>query len=85
MALVDSIINLGLDVLGFMENCTHFRFWWQVQNQFNLNCGIDDVIFTIWGMARHYLDQNMNNEYITIMLTLKNMIRHFQGRTEQRG
>ena len=85
MELVDEIIVLGLDILDFMESCIQLGFWWEVQNQFNLNCNIDDVIFTIWGMGRNYLDQNMDNVYIAIMLTLKDMIKHFQVRTERRG
>ena len=85
MELVDEIIVLGLDILDFMESCIQLGFWWEVQNQLNLNCNIDDVIFTIWGMGRNYLDQNMDNVYIAIMLTLKDMIKHFQVRTERRG
>ena len=85
MELVNDLIVLGLDVLGFMEGCIQLGFWWEVQDQFNLNCDIEDAMYTIWGMSRNYLDQNMDNVYIAIILTLKELIKHFQVRTERRG
>ena len=85
MEIVNDLVDLGLDVLGFMEHCILLESWWEVQEQFNLNCGIEDAIYTIWGIGRNYLDQHMDNIYISIMLTLKEMIKHFRLRTERRG
>ena len=82
MELVNDLVDLGLDVLGFMERCILLGSWWEVQEHFDLNCRIEDAIYTIWGIGRNYLDQHMDNIYISIMLTLKDMFKHFRLRTE---
>ena len=71
MKIVNDLVDLGLDVLGFMERCILLASF------FDLNCRIEDAIYTIWGIGRNYLDQHMDNIYISIMLTVKIMIKHF--------
>ena len=82
MEIVNDLVNLGLDILPFMERCILLGSWWEVQEYFDLNCRIEDAIYTIWGVARNYLDEDMDNIYVSIMLTLKDMFIHFRLRNE---
>ena len=79
MELVNSMLHMELnELVDLMNNFTQYTFWWQIQRRYNIDYAIDDVIYTAWGMGRCYLEEGMDNEYILIMVTLKNMLRHFQ-------
>ena len=86
MALVNLMLHMELNKLvDLMNNFTQYTFWWQIRRRYNIDYAIDDVIYTVWGMGRWYLDEGMDNEYILIMVTLKNMLQHFQERLGWRG
>ena len=79
MALVNSMLHMELnELVDLMSNFTQYTFWWQIRRRYNIDYTIDDVIYTVRGMGRWYLEEGMDNQYILIMVTLKNMLRHFQ-------
>ena len=73
MEIIFEIVDLNVDVLLFMEECIAIGVWWMIKEHFEINFSIQDMIYTIWGMARKYLDEGLDNYYIAIMLTLKDI------------
>ena len=71
MEIIFKIVDLNINVLLFMEECIAIGDWWMIREYFDIDFSIQDMIFTIWGMARKYLDMGLDNYYIAIMVTLK--------------
>ena len=62
---------MEINVFIFMEECISIGNWWMIIDYFDIDYSIQDLIFTIWGMARKYLDMGLYNYYVAIMVTLK--------------
>ena len=60
-----------------MERCISLGDWWIAKEHFDINFSIQDMIYTIWGMARKYLDEGLDSYYLAIMLTLKDIFIRF--------
>ena len=82
MEIIYEIVELGLDVLLFMNECILLGNWWKAQEHFDINFRIQDTIYTVYGIAKRYHDEGLDNYYVAIMLTLKEMIARFKQKDE---
>ena len=82
MERIDDLVELSLDILPFMNGCILLGSWWELKEYFDINFRIQDAIYTIWGVAKRYLDEGLDNHYVAIMLTLKEMFVRFKQRDE---
>ena len=73
--IVTSIVNLGIDILGLMVVALDVGIMRYFGNRYNKH----DVIFTIYGMARKYLDLGKYLYYRAIMIYLKKVFKKFGG------
>ena len=82
MEIIDDLVDLGLDIIPFVNGCILLGSWWEVQEYFDVNFRIQDAVYTIWGIAKRYLNEGLDNYYVAIMLTLKKMFVRFKQRDE---
>ena len=69
--IIPEIINMGINVLTLLEECLSIGNWGVIMEFFDFNYSKQDLLYTIWGMARRYLDMGQYNYYVAIMVTLK--------------
>ena len=77
--IVPAVVDLGIDVLGLMVEALNIGNWAGVLNYFGGRYSKHDVVFTIYGMARRYLDLGNYNYYRAIIITLKQIFKKFGG------
>ena len=77
--IVPAIVDLGIDVLGLMVEALNIGNWAGVLNYFRGRYSRHDVVFTIYRMARRYLDLGNYNYYRAIIITLKQIFKKFGG------
>ena len=77
--IVPAVVNLGIHVLGLMVEALNIGNWAGVLNYFGGRYSRHDVVFTIYGMARRYLDLGNYNYYRAIIITLKQIFKKFGG------
>ena len=69
--IISEIVDMGINVLTFMEECLSIGNWGMIMYFFDIDYSKQDLLYTIWGMARRYLDMGLYNYYVAIMVTLK--------------
>ena len=69
--IVPAVVNLGIDILGLMVEALGVGNWAGIMKYFGSRCNKHDVVFTIYGMARRYLDLGKYSYYRAIMIYLK--------------
>ena len=77
--IVPAVVNLGIDILGLMVEALGKGKWAGVLNYFGGRYSKHDIVFTIYGMARRYLDLGKHNYYRAIIITLKQIFKKFGG------
>ena len=75
--IISEIVDMGINVLTFMEECLSIGNWGMIMDFFDIDYSKQDLLYTIWGMARRYLDMGQYNYYVAIMVTLKEIFLRF--------
>ena len=69
--IVPAVVNLGIDILGLMVEALGIGNWAGIMKYFGSRYNKHDVVFTIYGMGRRYLDLGKYSYYRAIMIYLK--------------
>ena len=77
--IVPAVVNLGIDILGLMVEALGIGNWAGIMKYFGGRYTKHDVVFTIYGMARRYLDLGKYTYYRAIKITLKQIFKQFGG------
>ena len=77
--IIPTVVSLGIDILGLMVEALGIGNWAGVLIYFGGRYSKHDVVFTIYGMARRYLDLGEYNYYRAIIITLKQIFFKFGG------
>ena len=77
--IIPEVVRMGINILSLMEEALGIGNWTGVMIYFGGLYTKQDVLFTIWGMARRYLDLGEYNYYLAIMITLKQIFVRFGG------
>ena len=75
--LIPAVVRLGINVLILIEEAFCIGNWAGVKLYFRGRYSKQDVLFSIWGIARRYLDLGEYNYYLAIMITLKQIFKKF--------
>ena len=78
--IVPAVVNLGIDVLGLMVVALDVGKWSGVMRYFGSCYNKNDVVFTIYSMARRYRDMGQCLYSRAIMIYLKKVFKKFGGR-----
>ena len=75
--IIPEVMQMGINILNLMEECLTIGKWGEVMEYFGDIYTKQDLLYTIWGVARRYLDMGEYNYYVALMVTLKELFVRF--------
>ena len=75
--IIPEVLHMEINVLALMEECLSIGNWGEVMEFFDDMYSKQDLLYTIWGIARRYLDMGEYNYYVALMVTLKEIFVRF--------
>ena len=77
--IVPSIVKLGIDVLGLLVSALEVGGWAIIMRHFGNGYRKNDIIFTIYKIARKYHDLGNHFYHQAIIIYLRKNFRKFGG------
>ena len=75
--IIPEVMQMGINILDLMEECLAIGNWSEVMEYFGGIYTKQDLLYTLWGCARRYLDLGEYNYYVALMVTLKQIFVRF--------